>query len=707
MSHPRRVRLMSGCLMGLSLMGTAAPALAAEPAQLWVDFNHYVLIARPELAADAAKALIEVDNAALLEAVEASDYTNPTPTFDRAAGMQSVSAVSAELQRKVEQARIDRSREAQRITDNIALLSQGQRPYASAIGRLKAAGQYAAPQLLATLEDAQQSLSHPFVLRAMVDIGRPMVQPLSVALPQLDPVEQGLIAQVLAEIGYPESLPALKSVAESTATDASVRPRIAKAIEVIQSGSQVPSNKSAADLYLTLGRGQYISNPSELPGFDAANDAGIVWTYGPRIGLVAVEVPAIAYNDALARRSAESALTLAPDMGDALSLFLASDLRSSIKLGETADPSRKQGLQPASFYAMLAGPDRLRDVLTTALDLNDANLAMAAMTALSNTASGPALQPLERALSYPSAKVRFLAAEGLANAMPQGEFAAAERVVSILGDATRSSGTLYAVVVSRDESTRNQLSSAVTSLGYEPILGSDLDDVAATVASLAGVDLIVTAGPADLVASAFERSSTDYKLAGAPVVALVSDTDQRVLSDRYRETGRLATVLGAADAATLEPAVKAVVESFSGTKPTAEEAEQDALTALSLLHAIAKQPSSLDAKDALPAVIAAASDARPAVAAAAGKVLSFIHTPEAQSALADAALTATGELQLLHLANLAECARSHGSLLSAETAGKITQLVKDSTGELALAAARAHGALSMPTSQAVELLLSK
>jgi hypothetical protein len=693
-------------MLGLSILSsTALPAHAAEPGQLWTDFNHYVLIARPELAADAANALLQVENTALLQAVEASDYQNPTATFDRAAGMEQVSSVAAQLAQKVEQARIDRSREEQRIADNIQLLSQGQRPYANAIGRLRAAGQYAAPQLLAVLEDDKQSMLHPFVLRAMVDVGRPLVAPLSTALPQLDPVEKGLVAQVLAEIGYPESLPALKAVLEDPSLDASVRPRIAKAVEVIEGGSKLPVGKSAADLYLTLGRGQYISNPSELPGFDAANDAGIVWTYGRRIGLVAVEVPAVAYNDALARRSAESALSIQPDMGDALSLYLASDLRSSLKLGDQADPSRKPGLQPASFYAMLVGPDRLRDVLTLALDLGDAELAKAVMTALASTASDSALQPLERALSYPNAQVRFLAAEGLAKAMPTGDFASAERVVSILGDATRDASKQYALVVSTDENTRNELSSIVTSLGYEPILGADLDDVAETVATLAGVDLMVTAGPADLIASTFERSNTDYKIAGAPVVALVNSTDQKVLNDRYRESGRLATVVGAADAATLEPAVKSAVDSYSTGKPTGEQAEQQALTALSLLEAIAKQPSAYDIQHALPAVIAAAGDARPAIAKQAGNVLAAVNDPAAQSALAESALAGSGDLQLAHLDDLAESARAFGNLLSADAGQQITALVESSQGELALAAARVHGALSLPTSQAVELLL--
>ncbi len=690
-----------------------APAAAqaqtqAEPAQLWSDFAHYVLIARPQLAADAGEALLGVDPGVLLDTVEASRHSSTGNLFDRASGMDGVRGVAAQLRSKLESARLDRSRDPERIQKNIDLLDDGQRAYVNATRRLKAAGQYAAPQLLATLRDDNLSGLNPYVVRAMVEVGQPMVAPLSAALPDLEPTPQRQVSQVLAEIGYPYALASLQRVIENGDTDATVRMHAQRAFDQIAEETRLAPGQSAADLYLAVGVNAYEAGTDggEPVGFDASKGQGLLWRFGRDIGLVPLEVPASVYADALARDAATTALSLNPELDAALSLFLAADLRAENNLGDSEmDPSRPSAWQPASYYALLAGPARLRDVLDTAITDADAPLALDAIDALSKTASIEALQPLVRALDYPDARVRFRAAEALARAMPEIGFDSDFRVVPVLAEAVRQTGEQTALVLGEDQATRNALADAVTSMGYTPIAAASLGDAAEPVRTAPGIDLIVVDGSADRVAAVVDQTAQDYKLAATPVVGRVSGPDQTALSVRYADNDRVTNYVGEATAQDLEAAASAAIERFSGDPIGAEEAEAKALAALALLKAIAAEPSVYDARDALPAMVAALGDGRDAVATAAADAVAQLDSPEAQAALAASALEALGDVQIAQLNALGVSANRFGNLISAEAGDALLELVRSSEGDLALAAAQAHGALSLPTSHAVELIL--
>ncbi|MEM9751862.1 MAG: HEAT repeat domain-containing protein [Planctomycetota bacterium] len=712
---------LSGFTLWLRTLGTAsvcvglassiAPAALAQDAdsadQLWSDFAHYVLIARPQLAADAATALLETEAGSILDAVEASDYRSPASLFERASGMDGVSGLADQLQAKIESARLDRSRDEQRIADNIQLLDDGARPYRNAVNRLTAAGQYAAPALLETLRNGDDTLK-PFVVRAMVDIGQPLVAPLSAALPDLEVVPQGQATQVLAEIGYPYATAAIKRVLEDPATDPGVKQRAQIALEQLADNARIDTELPAATLYHAVGLGAYKQGTiGEQPvGFDAAENKGLLWKFGREIGLVPIEVPASVYADALARDAATTALSLNPELAEALTLFLASDLRAGNRIGEgETDPSRSVDLQPAEFYALLAGPQRLREVLDTAIDDGDAALALDAIAALSQTASIDALQPLTRALAYPDRRVRFEAAQALAHAMPESGFEGDARVVPVLAESIRQGGSPIALVLADDQPTRNVLADAASSLGYEPLLGASMADVGADVVQAAGIDLVLMQGSADAVGAVMEQSKRDYKLAGTPVVAAVSVADETRLSGIYEADARLTTFAGQADESTVASAIQAATEKYAGSPIGADEAEAFATESLGLLGAIAMSGSVYDAGDATPALIEALTDERESVASAAADVLAMLNDPVAQAAIAAAAIDGVGEVQLSQLGSLADSANRYGNMVSAETGDALLALVRESDGDLAIAAAKAHGALSLPTQQSVTLIL--
>lgn len=721
----RRLRplLVASSLATATALTAAAPAALAQAAatasapraeQLWSDFCHYVLIASPELAGEAATALLQSDPGTLLDAVEGSDR-NADNVFLRTARMGELKPLGAELQKRIQEARIDRSREEDRIKNDIQLLGKGQRAYANATQRLGSAGQYAAPQLLSALVDGDRSELHPEVMRAMTDIGRPLVAPLSAALPRLDPVAQGQVSRVLADIGYPQALPALKQVIENPQTDPTARSAAQAAVRVIAANANVSPDLSAAELYLRLGLGSYdtaTAQPAGLDGYDTATDRGVSWYYDPQLtvtgqpGLVPITVPGAILGDVLAMQSARTALALDPDLDPALSLYIMSNLRRENRLPEGEnDPSYPATRRSPAFYAMAAGPRRLHDVLDIALTDNDADLALDAIAGLSATASLEALQPLVRGLTFPDREVRFRSAAALAHALPQQNFDNDFRVVPVLGDAVRTTGAPLALVIAGDQAARNRLVSSAGSLNYRAIAAESVAAAADVVAQTPGVDLLLVEGDQDAITRAAATSGENFKLASTPVVALAAPDLQARIASGFTDDPRVTVVAAGQD--DLGAAVALATARAGGSSGGGTSADADALEALDLLARIAVADTVFSIKDALPALRNAAADAqRPAVAARAGDVLALIDDPGAQAALANAAVSATGDVQPHLLQQLAHSANRSGNLISADLSDAVLNIVKTAEDQaLADAAAQAHGALALPTRNAVDLIV--
>jgi len=717
-------RLLGLWLLVLACWPGGLYAQQQAPAALWEDFNHYVLIAKPDLALATGQTLLkEADNQTLLATVESSDRKDWANVLARASKMgqadekfASLVDVAKELDGRIQAARIELSRDPKRIQADIELLAQGQRAYRNATQRLAAAGQYAAPQILSALLDADQSRLHPYILSAMVTIGKPLVAPLSEALPQLDPVPMGQVVQVLAEIGYPQALASMKEVLESPTVDPDARLVVQTAYNSLLSSTRQPADLSAAEWNLGLGQTQYTTathHNEDLPGYDSTIGSGLVWAYGPKIGLVPVVVPGEIFGDVLAMRSAKRALMLNDQLDPALSLYLMANLRRENRLPEgTVDPSYPGDLQPAGFYALLAGPDRLQDVLARALADGDVELALDAISALADTAGtdalvnrGAARQPLMNALSYPDRRVRFRAAEALAQVRPTEDFPGAHRVTAVLAEAVRQSDARYAMVLADDQDTVNELLAVLGDLGFEAFGGRSMADVSSELNLVPGVDLIVAAVDSDMIVRLYHDTANDYKTSSVPILALQTLEQQIRLGNALGETPRVSSALISDDPEALKNAVEASLSAYTGSPIDAAESTRFALTALRLLREVALGNTIFDVSQAQPALIQALADKRDDVKIAAAGVLSLIDNADAQSALAEAALSLDGDLQLSMLASLAESATYFGNYLDAGQIDRLMQLVNTGSGDLAIAAARAHGALSLPTADAVKLLL--
>lgn len=686
--------------------------------QLWDSFNHYTLIARHDLAAAAGQALLgEVDQQQLLTIQEDASQRYDERPLQIALRSQeeSLQEVAREIERRIQAARIERSRDPQRIMRDIDLLAQGRRPNAEATRRLQVAGQYAAPLLLETLIDPNRENLHPYVINAMIAVGRDIVYPLCIALPDLEPTAMSHLARVLAEVGYPQALPYLKEVMENPRTDPDVRRVVDAAYRRILAGTAAATDADAATLYLTLGEAEYLTGTrgDALLGYDATIQKGLVWYYGRQSGLVPLEVPASIHPDVMAMRSAHRALRLNPDLSDALSLFIMANLRreNNLPAGE-ADPTYGSEMRPPMFYAMMAGPHRLHDVLDRALGDGDGPLALDAIEALSRTAGTSALvaedaarQPLLAALSYPDRRVRFRAALALANARPGEVFDGAYRVVPVLAEALRQSDVRYALVLADDQDVLNRSLSALSDLGFNAFGGRQLNQVIDQLDLAPGIDLLVINKDLAGVLNERQNAMRNYKLANVPILAMVSSVNQAQLRQLERDDPLFSTVIASAEEPQLVQSIELATASFAGEPIPADESLDIALDALDALRDVALATGGVyNVLDALSALIAGVTDPRQEVAAASAHVLAMVNESDAQQAIIEAALQTAGNLQISLLQSLAESATHYGNLLTQAQTDALLELVMQSQGDLSVAAAEAHGALTLPTANAVRLL---
>ncbi len=722
---PRLPRFASFCLLPLLLIclqfaGTAnAQNTDANSAQQWADWNHYVIIARPDLAKAAGEQLLQLEDGALLDIVEGSDYANRyQDILTRGRKTEAVAEVATKLAEKIQQARVGRARDTKRIAADIELLGGTAREYVNAVARLRAAGQFAVPQLLKTLNDEKQTRLHPYVLRALIEIGRPVVYPLSVALPHLEARPLSQVAQVLAEVGYPMALPYLRQVIDNEKTDPAAKLVVVAAYNRLAEVAKLQGGLSAAELYLNLGRNYYTTATTgqELPGFDSQNNKGIVWNHVGEAGLVATPVPGEIFGDVLAMRAGQQALALQPDLDPALSLWLAANLRRVHRLPAGQDDlSYPQDFRAPAYYLMMAGPQRQHEVLDRALQDRDAALALDAIAGLRGTAGTEALinrqgsiQPLLRALYFPDRQVRVNAALALANARPKEKFEGSDRIVRALSEAVRPAESQYALVIAPDQDSLNALSTSVKELGFSPIAGMTLAAANDQISAAPGIDAVIVRGSGQAFADIYDQINRDDRLAALPVVAIVSQGDQIELTTRYENAARRPTLIVNAATGDIQTGINQASKSASSVNMTAEQATDLALKALNALRDVSLAGGEVfNAADAQPALVRALSDSRPEVVTKSAQVLALLASPEAQQAVAEVALDAAKpqELRIALLDSLAVSATNFGKHVTDAQADKLMSLVKTSQGDLGLAAARAYGAMAMPTAQAVELLV--
>jgi hypothetical protein len=719
MSSTLRVALGMICLSFCLAVTPLAQAQSKGTLGLWEDFNHYVLIARPDLAEDLGKQLLKANSDQLIDAVEVSTYTDFEKTLYRAQKIQGLKDIAGQLEEKLQKSLIKRSRDPKRIKDDIQKLGDGMRAQLNAVERLRAAGQFAAPQLLATLRDESQQRLHPHVISAMVGIGRPMVYPLAVALANLEPTQQGQIARVLSEIGYPRSLPYIKQVIENEKTDPQTREMAQAAYAHLAAQAGITEGVTAAELFMTLAQNHYDTTVRNeiLPGYEPADETGIIWTFDRRAGLLPIPVPGPVFGYILSMRTSQRALELNEHLSPALSLWLMANLsRENFMPDKAVDKSYPKSWHPADYYLKVAGPIRQHDVLYRALQDRDYVLALDAIGALRLTAGTDALvnrqgtiQPLIAALSYPDRRVRFNAALTMANARPDQPYNGSLRVVPVLCEAVRQSDIKFAVVLSPDLARANQLAAILRDdLKFEVAAGQSIQDVTDAISSGPGVDLILTAADATDTMDLHHARANNYKLVAAPMIALADNNAELAQMNAIFENNMTVyPVLATQSPADLKPAIDSAIKQFAGQPIGKEEALQFAMDALNMLWEITIGPGNVySASESQPALIDALGDNRESVVMKAAEILALFNNTNAQQAICNAALDTkrSEKVQVSLINSVALSATRNGNLLNDTQIAKILKIVMSAKGDMAQAAARAHGALTLPASHVVEMI---
>ncbi len=685
------------------------------------DFLHYSIVGNVKLAKDSGAAILgkSISPQQFLEAFEAAAKERDIyGVIQRNQRNADLAEVSAKILDKLEEGHRSVARDPDRIRAEIVRLDDSPRAYNNAKERLIASGPFAVPFYLEALHDKNKTTVHPYVMRVMVEIGKPLLPALIEALNFPEASDKLLVARIIGQIGYPQAAPALLTIIENPETPVDLKKVAAESLTQIDP-RQEWGKLTAADAYLKLGE-MFYNHAVGVAAPYASEDVNPVWYYDKGLGnVINVQVPSVIWYDVQALRATEKSLGLNKDKDQAISLWLAANLRRELYLPQgVTDPTRPaEKSVDAIYYAVAAGPKYINPVLALALADRDSALAARAVQALEATAGAQNLVapnrdgvvPLVKALSYPDRGVRFTAAFALARANPAKDFPGSYRVVPVLAEAVSQTGKPAAMVVEPNQDVRNRLKAVLTDLNYTVYEGATLSSVLDASRNEAAFDLVVVAS--EEFVRVGEVSRSDYRMAMAPVA--VTCTAEQLPQVRVMTANKPGVVELAVDAdkATVEAAAKAAGSQRFGVKMDEATATQFSTAAIAILSNLAENRASIyNVSDAVPTLVDALKDKRADIAVLAAGVLGQLTNPDAQKALAAEALgsKADSKIRQALLLALAESAKSAGNVLDEKSVDQLIDITRtEKDAAVRSAAATALGALNVKSNQASTLILGQ
>ena len=408
----------------------------------WNDFLHYSRIGRLDLAEGFGQKLIDSDPDP--EAVLDLSESNPNG-YRMLLKLQSTDTqlkeIAGTLLDMIEAGRFNRRTQPRVITQEIRRLSTTMRGRIAAEERLKNAGEYAIPFMLDALADESRGNEFSNIVNAIPKIGREAIRPLVAAIQTENVAVRAEIIRALGEIGYFQSLPYLKFVAENDTTE-----DIQQLATLMIEGIDPAANKlSAAELFFNIGEKYYYHTESIAPSSDY--DFANIWFWDKAENrLIRQEVAKDYFNELMAMRSCEWAIQADENIGKAIALWIASFFKAeSYGIAQPAYFEARHA--DAITYAMTAGPEYLHQSLERAIADKNAHVALWSVEALAANAGEKSLlyrlgvnQPLVEALSFDDVAVRYSAALAIGQALPNSEFVGSKLIVENLASAVDSSG---------------------------------------------------------------------------------------------------------------------------------------------------------------------------------------------------------------------------------------------------------------------------
>ncbi|HEX8322642.1 MAG TPA: hypothetical protein VF595_01900, partial [Tepidisphaeraceae bacterium] len=614
-------------------------------------------------------------------------------------------------QKVINEGRFTRRANPSFTEQNIARLSQGDRPYRLALVQLRESGELAVPPMLDVLKDPSKQAQHGAVRRALVDLGRAALNPLVAATMSNDPAQVEVVVSLLGELGYDSAVPFLARLSEAAPTP-NVKRVADAAMQRIGAKTGNASRGKAGDLFYDLAERQYYGKTSLVADmrFPTAN----VWKFDSEKGLVRTPVPPQIFNDVMTLQAAEMAMALNTSR-DALSLWLAANFKREVDLpqGQT-DATRPAETPNAHFFGVTAGAQYLNAALQRALNDRNNAVALGVVKALqeivgdSNFKSGGS--PLIEAMQSGDRRVRFESAFTVAQALPQQPFAGQEIVVPLLAEAISQTGQPSVLVVLP---TQEAVNAVVQPLKAEGFIATGATNAAGALSAAAGVPAI------DVVILSEDLPPVETE----SLLGLVAR------SPKLRAAGKLVIVGSAASQWETRKASDPTISTTTSGEPaalkTAIASARDATGALPLDPALATQYATragelikrlaisrgqvLDLAPSRSTLLGALEDPRPDIVKLAGEGLALMNNDDAQKGLLLRATTdgVADDVKVSLFKSLAVSAKFFGKKLDQGQIEQLDNVVATGTNaEVKSAAAEARGALDLPSDQARKLILA-
>ena len=402
---------------------------------------------------------------------------------------------------------------------------------------------------------------------------------------------------------------------------------------------------------------------------------------------------------------------------DALAQFIASNLRRENLMPEGFVDPIFGGLDYSpQFYATVHGSSTGQDVLALAIDSRDTPLVRDALAALAtNTGEGTLFsdyldrQPLLDSLQYPDRRVQYDSALILARALPRTPFAGSYRVVPTLASAVRTGGEEYAVVVADTVEDQRTASDRLESLGFTVVgMGASADELVDPISRAPGIDIaVIRKSDMNMDDPNMAELRRNPKTSATPILMIVSAGDMPKFAANFKNQSLVeVTRTGVSDNA-FAASVDSLMERGAGGRLTQLESDIYAMEALGALREIAlARPGAYAVGDAESALIDALGERTGGTRMLVAEILSLIESERAQQALLDAALAEEVGTDRVPLLNWSSASiRRWGNRSHRRHVEELRYLIDNSSGPVADAAARVHGAMNLPAQESIIVVI--
>lgn len=681
------------------------------------DFWHYGKIARYDMAGAFGNKILsrtepaqEILQAFQTVAVEHHDSLDEWILRWEGVDANGFKGVVVKVQALLTKGRSELRAQPKYIEENIEGLIVNERAYRIHLERLRESGELAVPLMLdylASKDPAKAQFKDP-VRRALVDLGRSILNPLLAATETKDDELKLSLIGVLTQIGYDVSIPYLARIGLDTA-----HPGLAEVAKASLRRLGASPDANVADLFYRLGEKFYYNNTSIA--VDMKAPVAYMWFAGDQ-GLTYKEVPPAIFADLMTERETEYALQLGSGSRDALSLWLAANNKMEVDLPEGGSTGVFDAGRPsADYYNVYAGAQYLNAALTRSLQDHNSQVAVKLIKSLgeivgpSSQGSGVKIDPLVQSMRYPDRVVRFEAAFALAAGLSNTPFVGHERVAPLLAEAVSQNGSGNVLVIAPSQGDVQKYETDLKQYGVAG--GTTANEAFSNAIKLPAIDVIVfpeTLGN-DQIDRIYSIAAADPRLERAAKVIIttskLSPWAERSLSDP------LTVVTQASEGAELVAAVEDARKRSGGVALDEKAATAYAIRAAQTLQRLAEgRVSAFDLTIVQPTLLASLNDARPEVVKAVADALSYMNGNDIQQSLLATALgdKTPDDVRVSLLVSLAKNAKFFGGKLSQPNIDDLQKQVDAGTSlDIRTAAAEARGALNLPADQAKQLIVKQ